>query len=435
MARDSPAASDLRYRLFFMKIILLIIFSTTFISAQSQADSTRQLADSGKAEFLYQVKLDTPGFEKAERILRNQLKLDPANAELHYYYGYVLDRINALDGKGMPSVKIGLALKASEQFELVNKLEPTYKHDLYLLDPYSKITAIWGSLAQSFFLKGQIDSARWAFRQGKNRGGYIEPILEFNRQLLSTCKKNSILLTNGDNITFPIWYLQEIEKFRPDITPVDVNLINTKWYPKYLIQSKGIKSGLTNLMIDTLDYLEWKSQNITIKDRNDSTKVLSWELKPTYMNAYILKGDIFLLDLLKQNFYSRPFYFSNYSDSTYNLYLTDHLIDQGLVSSISVTRVDNMKDTLFINPNLASYSLPKTKINDIAKSQDAVTTLSMLRWAYYSNISHLIQLEKYDLARKLLEEMQRKFPWQKLPFSSPDEEKYFQGMKDMLKNR
>ena len=417
-----------------MKIIFVIIFSTTFIFGHAQADSARRLADSGKLEFLYQVKLDTPNFGKAERILKNQLKLDPSNAELHYYYGYVLDKITAQDGKEMPSIKIGLALKASEQFELVNKLEPTYHHDLYILDPYSKITAIWGGLAQSYFLKGQVDSARWAFREGKKRGGYIEPILEFNRQLLNTCKTNSILLTTGDNLTFPIWYLQEIEKFRPDITPIDVNLINTKWYQNYLIQAKGIKSSLTGHMIDSVNYMEWTSQNITIKDRNDSTKALSWELKPTYMNAYILKADIFLLDLLKQNFYSRPFYFSNYSDSTFNLYLTDHLIDQGLVSSIGINQVDNTKDTLFINPNLASYTLPKKTIDQIAKSKDAVTVLSMFRWAYHSNIIHLVQIEKYGLARKLMEEMQAKFSKQNLPFTSQDEEKYFQDLENKLKN-
>ncbi len=108
-------------------------------------------------------------------------------------------------------------------------------------------------------------------------GRYIARDLAVN--MLNSCDKGGILFTVGDNDTFPLWYLQEIEEIRSDVQIVNLSLLGTESY------GNSMKQQLMRQGSDLLPGEEWKR-----------------------MGPY---GRMMLI--LKENGEERPVYFSHYA--------------------------------------------------------------------------------------------------------------------------
>jgi hypothetical protein len=416
-----------------IQIISLFLFGASPSFSQSPVSKIDvHSVDSGKAAFKLQATKDTADYTTAYRILNNQVKANPDNAEYRYFLGYTIDRMNAADANAMIYVKPALTLQASEQLEEVNRLQPIYKGEIIALDPYAKLSSIWGSLAQAYLYKQQQDSAAWALNEGKNRGGFIAAQLEYNRQLLNSCDSNAILLTSGDAITFGILYLQTIEKYRTDVSAVDVNMLGSYWYPAYIKKEAGLKTSLSNTEIDSLEYIPWEEQQIRVENPANNTQSFEWTLGPTYSNGYLLRSDRILLNFLQHNMFERPVFFCNNSDSTFNLYLTAHLINEGLVDRLCLNKQDSTALPTYVSKNLYLYNIDDLSKEDIVKSVDAISLLNGFRSAFLNTAHQLFEHGYEANAISLIRLMRERFPKQKLPYNTVEIETYLEEINKLV---
>src|SRR5262249_52377878 len=73
-------------------------------------------------------------------------------------------------------------------------------------------------------------AANWPFNN--RRHDFIAD--DYVENLFSTIAPNGLLLAQDWQVASPIWYLQEVERRRPDVKAIDINLLRRSWYFDYL---------------------------------------------------------------------------------------------------------------------------------------------------------------------------------------------------------
>ena len=416
---------------YFLVVILLIL---TFLSRAQDTDSTNNaqiLFDSllveGIREFHNDIQISN--FQKAVNDLEKAVALQPQNAKAHYYLGYAYSRLNSKDGSTLNRSRKQLCILTSNEMQEVIRLDSTFGAE-YILSPYSKITSEWGSLALNYIIKDKSDSAKWAFKEGKRRGGFSDFLLQFYRVQLDQCSTDAILFSYGDNNYFNLLYLQTIENYRSNVGVVDMGLIFTPWYQKKLLEKEIINFTPVEKSKEGYYLVTWSDTiiNIPIKNTNQN---FSWSLEAKGSNPYYLYyGDIAFRSMLTTNKFKRDIYFTYGfpKSAEYNL-------DYNFEDQIMIYRVNPFgKSTLSTD----SYNKLALKLLDIiplynANSYEEFILMNSIRQSIMLRIfNDWSSTDNQDNARYLLKLLLKRLPSQKYPYSNKETEVYINSFKRII---
>lgn len=243
---------------------------------------------------------------------------------------------------------IGMGVAALFEFieDLLHKKNPVVQKGL-----------AWGSVAALVAL-APMNMIFQNYDSHDRKGNYVA--WDYSHNMLESCEPNAIIFTNGDNDTFPLWYLQVVEGIRRDVRIVNLSLLNTDWYIKQLrdrepkvqisFGDRDIEERLTGMTDEALLLRYWPANR-----RNWSIKTpegkLEWEVPAT---LYIPTGmpnersgepnflrvqDLMILHIVEQANWKRPIYFAVTVSQSNLIGLQDYMTMEGLVFKLHPKRV------------------------------------------------------------------------------------------------
>ena len=125
---------------------------------------------------------------------------------------------------------------------------------------------------------------------------------DYGNNILETCEENAIIFTNGDNDTYPLWYLQVVEGIRLDVSVINLSILNLPWYIKERRDREPkVPINLTDRQIDMA--------GMTMAPRDTTFMIggLSWRVPG---GALIRVQDQMVAHIVSANNWQRPIYFA-----------------------------------------------------------------------------------------------------------------------------
>ncbi|TAE51321.1 MAG: DUF2723 domain-containing protein [Bacteroidetes bacterium] len=151
-----------------------------------------------------------------------------------------------------------------------------------LLEKYLKGGAAYLAAGIGLLAPGIMLAQNW--NDHSRAGNYLAPDSAYN--LLNSLEKNAVLFTNGDNDTFPLWYIQEVEGVRTDVRVLCLSYVNTDWYIDQMKRQVNESPALP-LTLERDKYVGQKNQS-----RNQGTRDSLTVSLPSNTRSLIEKGII-----------------------------------------------------------------------------------------------------------------------------------------------
>ncbi len=212
-------------------------------------------------------------------------------------------------------------------------------------------------------------------------GLYDEFIISTAKNFLVSCPLNSLLVTGGDNDTYPLLYVQATQSTRNDVVVTNSSLLNTARYIHFLrykyklalnlsdqqymhLQNKVVMLSDTNPFVsaeDELmalatytfktqqDYVQLQAQNImfVVNDFDENNKERLTTFTSSYKSTYLYAADVFLIDFIQNNIKTYALCFANTCmDYIYEPY-NENLSSLGLIFQLHTNA--ELKNKLVIN--------------------------------------------------------------------------------------
>lgn len=185
------------------------------------------------------------------------------------------------------------------------------------------------------------------YHRNSRTGNWIPWDYAYN--LLNSCEKDAIMFTNGDNDTFPLWFLQEVEKVRKDVRIANLSLLNTDWYILQLKHRMGVPITLEDKQIQWVR-VPYQGQMIDrpAEPYFDPVRNTTHYLMPFPDQAagrMIRVQDLMIEHIVRANNWKYPIYFSATVSAGNRVGLDRHLLIQGYAYKIVPQEGIGMVDT------------------------------------------------------------------------------------------
>jgi len=206
---------------------------------------------------------------------------------------------------------------------------------------------------------------------------------DFAHNLLTSLAPDAIVVTFGDNDTFPLWYLHRVMGIRPDVAILNTSLLNLPWYIRH-IQSiyPNLPIDLSLEAIDSLNVRPWRDTVIALPvaasprqfDLPDTVRFpdsITFTAAPTVGNQHILAQDWMILHMVEQNHWRRPFYFANTGGGGVMSLLQPYLRFEGMVwrvvpSAEAASDITVLRRNLLEKYSYRGYADRDVRIDDVS---------------------------------------------------------------------